>query len=96
MIASSIACIIGLTWGGVKFPWASAQVLVPLILGLVGMCGFLVYEAIVAKNPVVRPLPVMITKVVPHVAPRFHIHSFLIGQASAGTFDVPVNAFLKI
>ncbi|GJE88880.1 MFS general substrate transporter [Phanerochaete sordida] len=53
IIASSSACVIGLTWGGVQFPWTSAHVLAPLILGLVGIIGFLVYEALVASEPLV-------------------------------------------
>ncbi|KAJ3552285.1 hypothetical protein NM688_g4228 [Phlebia brevispora] len=53
IIASSTACVIGLTWGGVKFAWSSAQVLAPLIIGLVGIAGFLVYEAKIASEPVV-------------------------------------------
>ncbi|EKM56789.1 uncharacterized protein PHACADRAFT_254111 [Phanerochaete carnosa HHB-10118-sp] len=53
IIASSSSCVIALTWGGVKFPWKSAHILVPLILGLVGIVAFFVYEAKVAKEPIV-------------------------------------------
>ncbi|KAJ3552511.1 hypothetical protein NM688_g4116 [Phlebia brevispora] len=53
IIASSTACVVGLTWGGVKFAWSSAQVLTPLILGLAGIAFFLLYEAKIAKEPVV-------------------------------------------
>ncbi|KIP07377.1 hypothetical protein PHLGIDRAFT_105716 [Phlebiopsis gigantea 11061_1 CR5-6] len=53
IIASSCATVIGLTWGGVQFPWASANVLVPLVLGLVGLVGFFVYEAIGAQEPII-------------------------------------------
>lgn len=53
IIASSSACVIGLTWGGVKFPWSSAHVLCPLIIGIVGIVLFLVYEALVAREPLV-------------------------------------------
>ncbi|GJE99893.1 MFS general substrate transporter [Phanerochaete sordida] len=53
IIASSSACVIGLTWGGVQFPWTSAHVLAPLIIGVVGILGFLVYEALVAREPLV-------------------------------------------
>lgn len=51
--SSSTACVIGLTWGGVRFAWTSPQVLVPLILGLTGIFGFLVYEATIANEPLV-------------------------------------------
>ncbi|KAJ3559559.1 hypothetical protein NM688_g271 [Phlebia brevispora] len=53
IIAASTSACIGLTWGGVRFAWSSAQVLVPLILGLVGIIVFLIYEATWAKDPVV-------------------------------------------
>lgn len=46
--------VVALTWGGVKYPWISAQVLGPLIVGLVGLGAFLVYEALYAKEPLVR------------------------------------------
>ena len=83
LIASSVSCVIGLTWGGVKFEWTSAQVLAPLVLGLVGMCGFLVYEATVAKEPVVSCL-LMMSILVTQTLLRSRTHSFLIVQVSVG------------
>ncbi|EIN09177.1 Mfs1.2 [Punctularia strigosozonata HHB-11173 SS5] len=53
VIASTCACVIGLTWGGVVFSWHSAQVLTPLILGIVGLVVFFLYEWRVSKHPVV-------------------------------------------
>ena len=53
VIASSSVAVIGLTWGGVKYPWGSYQVLLPLILGLVGLVAFFAYEAFVPVEPVV-------------------------------------------
>lgn len=53
VVASSTAIIIGLTWGGVQFAWTSSNVLVPLIVGFVGMVGFFIYEATLAKEPLV-------------------------------------------
>ncbi|GJJ12614.1 hypothetical protein Clacol_006857 [Clathrus columnatus] len=35
VIAASTSALLGLTWAGVQFPWSSARVLVPLILGFV-------------------------------------------------------------
>lgn len=54
MISSTAGCTIGLTWGGITAPWDSAKVLVPLVLGLVGLGVFVVYEATLAKYPLVR------------------------------------------
>ena len=36
--------LVGLVWGGVHYPWASAHVLGPLISGVVLMVAFFVYE----------------------------------------------------
>ena len=54
IIGSTAAVVIALTWGGVTHPWSSAQVLVPLVIGVVGFVVFFIYEAKVAKNPIVR------------------------------------------
>lgn len=51
IIAGATLAITGLTFGGIRFPWDSAQVLVPLILGLVLMVFFLYYERKYATNP---------------------------------------------
>lgn len=45
--------MIGLTWGGVQYPWSSAHVLSPLIIGLVGLCVFVIYEIYFCKPPIV-------------------------------------------
>ncbi|KAI0051607.1 MFS general substrate transporter [Auriscalpium vulgare] len=42
IISSSTSVVIALTWGGIEFPWTSARVLVPLILGLLGLIAFIV------------------------------------------------------
>ncbi|KAJ7278291.1 major facilitator superfamily domain-containing protein [Mycena rebaudengoi] len=53
VVASTTACAIALTWGGVAFPWDSPPVLAPLILGFVGFCIFILYEAKWAAHPLV-------------------------------------------
>ncbi|EMD35286.1 hypothetical protein CERSUDRAFT_116088 [Gelatoporia subvermispora B] len=53
VIASSSACVIAITWGGVTYSWQSARVLVPLIFGIFGLAFFLFYEAKYAKEPIV-------------------------------------------
>ncbi|KAF8553816.1 MFS general substrate transporter [Imleria badia] len=53
VILSIVAYTIGLTWGGITAPWSSATVLVPLVLGFVGLVVFIAYEAIYAKYPLV-------------------------------------------
>ena len=52
---STTSVVIGLTWGGVQYPWSSARVLLPLIIGLIGLCVFVIYEIYFCKPPVVSP-----------------------------------------
>jgi hypothetical protein len=48
--------VIALTWGGVTYPWSSGHVIAPLVLGLLGLGVFGVYEIYFCKPPVVSPL----------------------------------------
>jgi len=45
LVASVVAVLIALTWGGTEYPWSSWRTLVPLILGLVGIAAFLAIES---------------------------------------------------
>ncbi|KAK7967869.1 DNA repair protein RAD50 [Apiospora aurea] len=46
ILASSVtAALIALSYGGTVYPWSAWQALLPLILGLVGMVGFYLFEA---------------------------------------------------
>jgi hypothetical protein len=54
MISSTSAVIIGLTWGGVQYPWSSPRVLIPVIFGICGIVAFFVYETRAATHPLVR------------------------------------------
>jgi len=53
IIASTVFVILSLTWGGVKYPWSSYHVLVPLVLGLAGIASFMLYEFSIAPHPIV-------------------------------------------
>lgn len=53
IIASTTSVIIPLSWGGLAFPWSSPHTLVPLLVGIAGIAGFLAYEAKVAATPLV-------------------------------------------
>jgi hypothetical protein len=55
VIGSTTSVVIGLTWGGVRYPWSSAQVLSSLVIGLVGLCVFIIYEIYFCKPPIVSP-----------------------------------------
>ncbi|KAI0268427.1 major facilitator superfamily domain-containing protein [Russula aff. rugulosa BPL654] len=50
---STTSIVIGLTWGGVRYPWSSTRVLSLLILGLMGLCTFVIYEIYFCKPPIV-------------------------------------------
>ncbi|KIM86227.1 hypothetical protein PILCRDRAFT_65068 [Piloderma croceum F 1598] len=53
VIAATCSITIALTFGGINFPWSSAHILAPLIIGLVGLITFIIYEAIWATHPLV-------------------------------------------
>ncbi|KAN0107384.1 MFS general substrate transporter [Russula decolorans] len=53
VIGSTTSVVIGLTWGGVRYPWSSAHVLSPLVIGLVGLGVFIIYEIYFCKPPIV-------------------------------------------
>jgi hypothetical protein len=51
VMAGTTMAIVGLTFGGVRFPWNSVQVLVPLILGFALIVVFVFYEGRVPSVP---------------------------------------------
>ncbi|KAF8314215.1 MFS general substrate transporter [Clavulina sp. PMI_390] len=53
IVGSTASIILALTWGGVQYPWTSAHVVVPLVVGSIGIAVFLVYEFTLAKHPIV-------------------------------------------
>lgn len=56
LIASTVAILYALTYGGTRYPWTSWHVLVPLVLGLAGLGGFMLFETSpLVIEPVVPP-----------------------------------------
>lgn len=53
-VAAATSTLIPITWGGVQYAWDSWHTLVPLLVGLAGLAGFLVYEKRVASEPIIR------------------------------------------
>ncbi|KAL7279441.1 hypothetical protein ACG7TL_007283 [Trametes sanguinea] len=51
IIAGTTLALIALTWGGVTYPWSSAHVLAPLIIGVILIMVFFIYEAFVPTEP---------------------------------------------
>lgn len=54
LTASSTSFVMAISWGNVMFPWSSWRSIVPLVLGVVGLIGFVLYEARVAADPIIR------------------------------------------
>lgn len=54
-VGSCTSTLIVTTWAGTVYPWSSGRVLAPLIIGLLGLVGFVVFEGIpkLAPNPMV-------------------------------------------
>lgn len=50
-MTSTTLTIVALVEGGIQYPWKSYQILVPLILGLIGILAFLFYEAHFVEEP---------------------------------------------
>ncbi|KAI0784111.1 iron permease [Abortiporus biennis] len=53
VISGTALAVTGLTFAGVRFPWNSAQVLAPLIIGLILIVAFIYYESKVAREPTI-------------------------------------------
>lgn len=53
-ISSTCSFLIGITWGGVQYPWSSWRTLVPIIIGLAGIAGTLIWERYGAARPFLR------------------------------------------
>ena len=53
LTASVTSFLMPVSWGGVLFPWSSWRTLVPLILGIFGMIGFVILELYVVKEPLI-------------------------------------------
>ncbi|KAK6363014.1 hypothetical protein TWF730_000463 [Orbilia blumenaviensis] len=53
-IASCTSFLIPITWGGTMYPWNSWRTIVPLVVGAVGLIGFVFYEKYVAADPLIR------------------------------------------
>lgn len=56
MMSSTVAVTIAFTWAGAIYSWSSAQVLTPLIIGIVGLVVFFVYETLPFVKEPLLPL----------------------------------------
>jgi hypothetical protein len=53
VISATCSITVALTFGGINFPWSSVHILAPLIIGLVGLIFFIIYDAIWTMYPLV-------------------------------------------
>lgn len=53
LAASVTSFLIPVSWGNVMFAWSSPRTLVPLILGIIGLFGFVAFEIYYAKEPLI-------------------------------------------
>lgn len=53
-VSSTCSFLIGVTWGGLEYPWSSWQTLVPIIVGFTGVAATIVWERYSAFRPFLR------------------------------------------
>ncbi|KAF8121641.1 hypothetical protein EV363DRAFT_1301762 [Boletus edulis] len=80
---------IGLTWGGTTYTWGSVNVLIPLVLGLVGLGTFIAYEVTLTKYPLV-PFALM-TNVTSHDGSADYLQIYL--QACKGVSPIASGVY---
>ncbi|AEO71940.1 uncharacterized protein THITE_2032283, partial [Thermothielavioides terrestris NRRL 8126] len=56
LIAASVSVLLALTWAGVLYTWSSYRVIVPLVLGLLGLLGFCWLESSTLIREPVMPV----------------------------------------
>lgn len=62
LIGSTTSVLLALTWAGTIYPWKSANILAPLIIGFLGLAGFLVYESLPSVKEPLMPLRLFATR----------------------------------
>jgi len=53
-VAATTSVLIPITWGGIMYDWSSWRTLVPLLLGIFGLVGFVVYSVYISSDPLIR------------------------------------------
>jgi len=55
LLGGLVIFLLGLNWGGSLYPWASGHVIATLVVGLLSLVGFVVYEFTVPVDPIIPP-----------------------------------------
>ncbi|KAJ7721609.1 iron permease [Mycena metata] len=53
VVLGTVLALIGMTWGGIRYPWNSVEVAAPLVLGVIMFGVFILYEFKVPQHPTV-------------------------------------------
>lgn len=54
-IGGTTSLLVGLSWAGVQYEWASVQTLVPIFVGINAVIASIAWEVFFAKEPFLRP-----------------------------------------
>ncbi|KAL3443748.1 MFS general substrate transporter [Aspergillus insuetus] len=81
LVASFTTFLVAITLGGTTFPWGTVHIILPLVIGILGIAATFVWELLGARTPILRPFL---------FRPRFstvpYICAFLQGFLLMGTF----------
>jgi hypothetical protein len=56
VVGGSTSFTLALSWGGIQFAWSDPRTLVPLVIGITALLGFLLFERFIPKEPIVSSL----------------------------------------
>ncbi|KAI0195495.1 major facilitator superfamily domain-containing protein [Astrocystis sublimbata] len=55
LVASVVSILIALSWADARYTWSSFRIILPLVLGFLGLALFHTYENYIAKQPTIPP-----------------------------------------
>ncbi|KAK7897204.1 hypothetical protein LTR67_005093 [Exophiala xenobiotica] len=82
-VAGLVLFLLGLSWGGEIYPWASAHTLATLLVGVVLLAGFFVWEIHGARNPLLPP----------HFLKNVPFGGIVMAAGAASAVFYPLNVF---
>ncbi|KAG0156866.1 hypothetical protein PDIDSM_4048 [Penicillium digitatum] len=88
LILAVISVLLALTWGGTVHAWSSWRTIVPLVLGMAGLVGFLIYEA----SPAVKKATMPISLFTNRTSATTYLLSFLHGMILGFTYTIGDHA----
>lgn len=54
IVGSTTSFLVGIAWGGTKYPWSSPKTLIPVTVGAAGIVATVLFEIYVATVPFLR------------------------------------------